>query len=97
MTVPPGRPGLELGRVVITRAALDMAVERGIDVRALLDRHRTGDWGDLDKHDTRANRAAVEDGERVLSSYGAEDDPGRLWIITEADRSVTTVLRPHDY
>ncbi len=63
----------------------------------LLARHARGDWGDLDAHDAAANRRAVLAGDaRVLSAYRLPTGE-RLWILTEADRSCTTVLRPDEY
>jgi len=61
----------------------------------LLALHQAGDWGTVDDEDRQANEAALRDGTRFLSSYGEGDD--RLWVITEADRSVTTILRPDEY
>ena len=86
---------LPLGHVVATPAALDLVREHGLDVVALLHRHRSGDWGDVSRHDARANDRSARNGTRVLSAYDTAG--GRLWIITEADRSATTVLRPSDY
>jgi hypothetical protein len=60
-----------------------------------LRRHAAGDWGNLDPHDVRENERALEVGGRLFSSYGSGDK--RFWIITEADRSVTTILLPLDY
>lgn len=90
---------LQLGALVATPGALLYAEERGIDLAALLLRHATGDWGDVDPSDWKTNDEAVEHGYRVLSAYGAGDGRNThgLWIITEADRSCTTVLRPSDY
>jgi hypothetical protein len=61
----------------------------------LLARHATGDWGELCAFDRRQNEIALRDGYRILSSY--EISAGRVWIITEADRSVTTILLPEEY
>jgi hypothetical protein len=61
---------------------------------ALLERHRTGDWGDVPEEDARENEVAVRYGFRVLSSYRVAGK--RLWVITEADRSVTTLLLPSE-
>lgn len=87
------RARFTLGRVVITANAarlLDtVAVQQG------LRRHASGDWGDLDPADLHANDDALERGERLLSAYGQGD--GRFWIITERDRSATTILLPEDY
>ena len=60
-----------------------------------LARHATGDWGDLCAFDRRQNERALRVGERIFSSY--ESPAGKVWIITEADRSITTILLPEDY
>lgn len=86
---------LTLGRVVATRPALAAAERAGIDIKALIARHQAGDWGDLTPGDEAANRVALRDGERVFSSY--QTGSVRLWIITESDRSYTTVMLPDDY
>ena len=86
---------LPLGHVVATPGALDVVRAYGLDVVGLLHRHRAGDWGAVSDHDARANDLAVDGGTRVLSAY--ETAGGRLWIITEADRSATTVLLPSEY
>ncbi len=57
--------------------------------------HVTGDWGDLGEEDEKENDFSVKRGFRILSAYGRGEK--RLWIITEADRSVTTILRPDEY
>jgi hypothetical protein len=84
-----------LGRLLATPGALEAAEDHLIDVDGLLARHQRGDWGDVPAGDAAANIAALRHGERLLSSYGTGD--ARLWIITEADRSATTILRPDDY
>jgi hypothetical protein len=90
MTAP-----LPLGRVVATPGALKLLKEAGGHPLDLLARHATGDWGNLCAFDRRQNRIALRDGYRVFSSY---DSPsGRVWIITEADRSITTILLPEEY
>lgn len=90
MTAP-----LSLGKVVATPGALNLLSEIGEHPFDLLARHATGDWGDLCAFDLRQNQIALRDGYRVLSSY---DVPaGRIWIITEADRSVTTILLQEEY
>ena len=90
MTTP-----LPLGRVVATPGALKLLTEAGGHPFHYLGRHATGDWGDLCAFDRRQNEVAVRDGSRVLSSYDVPQ--GRIWIITEADRSVTTILLPEEY
>lgn len=62
----------------------------------LIARHVTGDWGDLDEEDKAQNDAAVENGRRIFSAYQVTEDL-RVWVITEADRSHTTVLLPSEY
>jgi hypothetical protein len=84
-----------LGTVVATPALLAEAEEHGIDLAALLARHAACDWGDVDHHDQRANDAALRNDERLLSAY--QVGSVRVWIITEADRSSTCLLRPSDY
>ena len=86
---------LPLGRVVATPGALQMLRDAGVHSRHLLARHASGDWGDLDAHDRRENELALRFGRRLLSSYSVSE--ARVWIITEADRSVTTLLLPSEY
>ena len=90
MTAP-----LPLGRVLATPGALRLLAEDREGAFGYLARHATGDWGDLCDFDRRQNEIALRDGYRVFSSYDAP--AGRVWIITEADRSVTTVLLPEEY
>jgi hypothetical protein len=87
-------PRFPLGRTLATPGALDAAAPW--ELPALLQRHASGDWGELDAHDRRANETALRTGERLLSAYtlGAGR---RVWVITEADRSATTVLLPEEY
>lgn len=61
-----------------------------------LRRHASGDWGDIDPEDRGANDRSLQDGSRLLSVYHAKDTT-KFWIITEADRSSTTVLLPEEY
>jgi hypothetical protein len=86
---------LPLGRVVATPGALKLLKEAGGHPFAYLARHVTGDWGELCAFDRRQNEIALREGLRVLSSY--EISAGKVWIITEADRSVTTILLPEEY
>lgn len=69
--------------------------EQRIDALAVLSRHVRGDWGDLDEEDKKENELSVTEGFRILSAYGKGDS--RLWVITEADRSATTILLPREY
>ena len=89
-----------LGNVVATPAALALLEEHGASVPQLLTNHQTGiGWKILCAEDRDANWRAAFGGERVLSAFniGSVDHPVKLWIITEWDRSVTTILRPQDY
>jgi hypothetical protein len=61
-----------------------------------LRRHARGDWGDLDDEDRRSNDLSLGDGSRLLSAYHSKERV-KFWIITEADRSATTVLLPEEY
>jgi hypothetical protein len=61
-----------------------------------LRRHARGDWGEVGVEDQRANDRAVQDGGRLLSAYSTKTNV-KFWIITEADRSATTVLLPEEY
>ncbi len=83
----------------ITPAALDALTEASVAPHTLVARHHLGDWGELDDHDRRANEKALKTGRRLLSSYpfGDGDPTLKVWIITEADRSTTTILLPEEY
>ena len=88
-------PTFPIGRLVATPGALETATYA--ELFALVRRHAAGDWGELDAEDRRANETALRIGERLLSAYTAPSSGQRLWIITERDRSATTILRPEDY
>ncbi|MCL2047390.1 MAG: DUF6094 domain-containing protein [Defluviitaleaceae bacterium] len=85
---------LPLGRVVITREASEALTD--YDINSALQRHRTGDWGDVSESDWESNNNALKHGERILSSYSSLNGEN-FWIITESDRSYTTVLLPDEY
>lgn len=88
-----GAARFPLGQVAVTaNASLRLSTE---EVLTALRRHASGDWGDLGPEDTLANEAPLHHGGRLFSAYG--QDQHRVWVITEADRSVTTVLLPEDY
>jgi hypothetical protein len=89
------RAPLPLGKVVATPRALKLLSEIGAHPFDLLARHATGDWGDLCAFDRRQNEIALRGGYRVFSSY--ETPVGCVWVVTEADRSVTTILLPEEY
>jgi len=83
-----------LGAVCITPAAIQEVSHD--EVTAALSRHASGDWGELAAEDVLANARALERGARIISSFRASSGVV-FWVITEADRSVTTVLLPQDY
>ena len=87
-----------LGKVMATSGIKDYVgndIPRNIALRNVLIRHANGDWGDVCEEDHTANDIALIQGNRVLSSYTLADR--KVWIITEADRSATTVLFPEEY
>ena len=83
-----------LGKIVSTPNVL-VALSQD-DILKGIQRHQAGDWGDLCKEDRKANDVALVEGSRILSAYQSGNGT-KFWIITEADRSVTTVLLPEDY
>jgi len=86
----------ELGRILATPKAVNAMSEAGENALRLLKRHAHGDWGDLHEDDQRANELAIRRGMRILSAYVLSTEE-RVWIITEADRSATTILLPEEY
>lgn len=90
-------PRFPIGRPVITPAAQAALDAAGIEGVLLLARHIHGDWGDLSAEDLAANELALLTGKRLLSSYNLPDGKEKVWIITEADRSATTILLPEEY
>lgn len=95
--MPPMPASFALGQVVATPGALHALEAAHITPAQLLARHQLGDWGDLDAHDRAVNRKALVLGYRLLSAYTLPESGEKIWIITEADRSVTTLLLPSEY
>ena len=88
------RPFFPTGQLVATPGVLEAVVNA--DIMAAFDRHAAGDWGDCCLEDRNMNDDALDHGNRLLSVY--HDRQGtKFWIITEADRSVTTILLPSEY
>ncbi len=85
-----------LGRIMATPGALAVFEQSGDSPGPLLKRHVTGDWGDLDEEDKAENDRSVREGCRILSAYRLSNGT-KIWIITEADRSATTLLLPSEY
>lgn len=90
-------PRFPMGRPVITPSAQATLDAAGIEGVPLLARHIHGDWGNLGAEDLAANELALLTGKRLLSSYDLPGGQGKVWIITEADRSVTTIMLPEEY
>ena len=85
-----------LGRTLATPGALEALEQSGQDAGEFLCRHQSGDWGDLSKEDKQENDYSVDKRLRILSAYHTSRGE-KLWVITEADRSVTTILLPSEY
>ncbi len=103
---PPAQsPLFELGQLCYTPAAQEILQRYQANPFQLLTRHVIGDWGDLCIEDARANNEALKDGTRIFSAYVVPPPlsgdqslaPCKIWIITEADQSVTTILLPEEY
>lgn len=86
-----------LGRVVATPGAMALLEKQGVHPGTLLERHATGDWGDLGKEDKCLNDLAVTSENRILSMYHVPDQHHRVYVITEWDRSSTCILLPQEY
>jgi hypothetical protein len=89
-------PLFALGQIVGTPGALQVLEEAEKHPAELLVRHVTGDWGQLEEEDKEENERSVEQGFRILSAYELETGV-KVWVITEWDRSVTTLLLPSEY
>ena len=94
MSTIPTNLTVPLGQVLLTRTVTE-TIHPG-DVFEALVRHRNGDWGDLCDEDWRLNDEALKEGSRLLSTY-VDREGTKFWIITEWDRSATTVLLPEEY
>jgi hypothetical protein len=84
----------QLGQIVITPSALEALPQA--EVMEALSRHARGDWGDVNAEDRQENEFSLKEGFRLFSVYHTKSNI-KFWIITEADRSVTTILLPEDY
>lgn len=90
---PSTKPKFPLGRCVTTPAVRDAVPPE--ELRACFSRHQAGDWGDIEASDARANEDALKHGDRILSAFVTTG--GRVYLITEADRSSTCALFPSEY
>ena len=90
------KPLFPLGQVVATAGALQALENAGQEPEEFLNRHDRGDWGEVSDEDKQENGFSVQQGFRILSAYTTSAGE-RIWIITEADRSATTILLPEEY
>ena len=90
---------INMGRLLMTRGVNDLVAEDEAFakfVMSSLTRHQRGDWGNLTDEDKQENELSLKEGYRLLSAYEARGLP-KIWIITKADRSATTILFPDEY
>jgi hypothetical protein len=90
------KPKFELGQVVATPGAIQALSRNHVGKDEYVKRHQAGDWGDLNEYDGDANEIALTENLPITSAYTLKDGT-RLWIITEGDRSTTTILLPQEY
>ena len=92
-------PRFNLGHTCLTRGVNDLVAENLPFAKFVTDclrKHAMSDWGNLGKEDVLANERALVEGSRLFSAYEVDGLP-KIWIITEADRSATTILFPDEY
>ena len=94
--VDAGTPLFALGQVLATPGALELLETHELTALPFVLRHVSGDWGDICTEDRQSNAEALQYGYRLMSVYVISKTE-RLWIITEADRSSTTLLLPEEY
>lgn len=93
-------PRFTLGRTYATSGVTRWAERHGIDLARYLRRHHCGDWGDLNPDDRQANEDALEHGDRIFSSYKIDSykiADRKIYIVTEHDRSMTTIMLSEEY
>ena len=97
-------PAFNTGQIVASRGVYDLAYQNpdfAQFVQKSLNRHVKGDWGDVGGEDKQTNDQSLKQGTRLLSAYNDDRFPkygvATIWIITEADRSATTILFPDEY
>ncbi len=90
------KPLFDLGQLVATPGALTVLEKSGQNAMEFLSRHVTGDWGDIPEEDRKENQFSLEKGFRLMSSYRTTAGD-RVWVITESNRSHTTLLLPDEY
>ena len=90
------RPKFRTGQLVATPGALEALKDASVGFLPYVRRHACGDWGDISKEDVAENELSLKEGFRLLSAYHLPTGC-KIWIITEADRSATTILLPEEY
>lgn len=93
---PNPEPRFPLGQIVATPGALEAFRAADQTPEEFLARHVSGDWGNLDEEDKAENELSLEKGFRLLSAYQLSTGV-KIWVITERDRSATTILLPDEY
>ncbi len=88
--------GFKPGQLLATPGAVEVLEANAVEPMALIGRHLVGDWGNVCDEDAQANEDALADGARLFSGYVLNHGQ-RVWVITEADRSATTILLPDEY
>lgn len=94
--IQKSKPLFQLGRTVATHGALDALQKTTQSPLEFYERHQLGDWSELCEEDRQTNEQALKGGDRIFSVYHLKDNT-KVWVITEADRSVTTILLPEEY
>ncbi|HMX98807.1 MAG TPA: hypothetical protein PKC44_03385 [Agitococcus sp.] len=95
LLVIASKPLFELGQVCLTSGTHALMLEGQLDVNNLINRHVSGDWSDMCEEDRQTNQDAITHGDRIFSSFNLPTQ--KVWVITEYDRSVTTILLPDEY
>jgi hypothetical protein len=93
---PQNKVLFPLGEIFLTIGATEALKESNQFPNEFLQRHQTGDWGDVCQADRKENKLSVKEGFRILSSYKTSKDV-KIWVITEADRSSSCLLLPEEY
>lgn len=87
----------ELGSIFSTPGAIEALAEASEEAAIFLALHHSGDWGDISERDKKENELSLKKGFRIVSAYILPNTGEKIWIITEADRSATTILLPSEY
>jgi len=94
--IQKSQPLFPLGKTVATHGALEALQKNNQSPLEYFERHQHGDWSELCEEDREANEQALKNGDRIFSVYHVKDNV-KLYVITEHDRSATTILLPQEY